>query len=97
MLQSQLIKGRILSALLMFCAAWLHLQRETLIAVSDYTSGCWRLSSGLRIWLLAQLWLSSGSAPTATLQTLGFDSKVGKKYPRASIPVFFLEIREHPK
>lgn len=61
MLQSQLIKGCILSALLMFYAAWLHLQRETLIAVNDYTSGCCRLSLELQIQLLerqAQLpWL----------------------------------------
>lgn len=35
----------------MFYAAWLHLQRETLIAVNDYTSGCCRLSSELGIWL----------------------------------------------
>lgn len=45
----------------MFYAAWLHLQRETLIAVNDYTSGCCRLSLELQIRLLerqAQLpWL----------------------------------------
>lgn len=32
------LKGRILSSLLMFYAAWLHLQRKTHIAVNDYTS-----------------------------------------------------------
>ena len=36
------LKGRILSSLLMFYAAWLHLQRKTLVAVNDCTSAVLR-------------------------------------------------------
>lgn len=91
MLQSQLIKGRILSALLMFYAAWLHLQRETLIAVNDYTSGCCRLSSQLRIRLPER------QAQLPHCEPWGFDPKVGKEHLRASTPVFFPGTREHSK
>lgn len=69
----------------MFYAAWLHLQRETLIAVNDYTSGCCRLSSQLRIrlperqvqlphcepWGLTPKWARSISGPAPLFSSQG--------------------------